>query len=123
MIGEHCQNPLPLNLMIAQYCSWFSAEFHGFPHDLPYDFPSRWGSMSFSQVVLIVFAVSSTFVGTAGLSIIANGVAYALGEVRNACGNPEALEALDGEVHGASRLRDADLRSPIRFIKIHQDPT
>lgn len=33
------------------------------------------------QVILIVFAVSSTFVGTAGLSIIANGVAYALGEV------------------------------------------
>lgn len=39
--------------------------------------------MDFSQVVLIVFAVSSTFVGTAGLSIIANGVAFALGEVQN----------------------------------------
>ncbi|CAJ1382537.1 unnamed protein product [Effrenium voratum] len=32
------------------------------------------------QVLLIVFAVLSTFVGTAGLSIIANGVAFALGE-------------------------------------------
>jgi len=32
-------------------------------------------------VILIVFAVASTFVGTAGLSIIANGVAFALGEV------------------------------------------
>eukprot|EP00434_Breviolum_minutum_P009632 symbB.v1.2.008482.t1/scaffold535.1/size190655/2 len=32
------------------------------------------------QVILIVFAVASTFVGTAGLSIIANGVAFALGE-------------------------------------------
>ena len=34
-----------------------------------------------SEVILIVFAVASTFVGTAGLSIIANGVAFALGEV------------------------------------------
>ena len=34
-----------------------------------------------NEVILIVFAVSSTFVGTAGLSIIANGVAFALGEV------------------------------------------
>ena len=37
--------------------------------------------MTNREVILIVFAVSSTFVGTAGLSIIANGVAYALGEV------------------------------------------
>ena len=37
------------------------------------------------EVILIAFAVSSTFVGTAGLSIIANGVAYALGEVPRAC--------------------------------------
>lgn len=33
-----------------------------------------------NEVVLIVFAILSTFVGTAGLSIIANGVAFALGE-------------------------------------------
>lgn len=52
------------------------------------------------QVILIVFAILSTFVGTAGLSIIANGVAYALGEARfreRPCNHVVYLPVLWGE--------------------------
>lgn len=70
------------------------------------------------QVILIVFAILSTFVGTAGLSIIANGVAYALGEVDADLGK-EKYNVLKKAGVGQIYLQLPLLKVFMSFLPIH----